>query len=180
VVKEALLLMILRMLGLQAHSPADIQRLNGSRPYVQNLVTRAHAASIEISAAVREDHARRLAGWKRGTKRPVAFQADLLAAVLMKESTFREGIIGKAGEVGMAQIKPDGRGAKACSDLDLHRPHQNLLCSIRLLRFGIERCGDIESGLAYYNGTPTCEPTGYSQRVLDILNNAKPKVVAER
>jgi hypothetical protein len=180
VVKEALLLTILRMLDLPADSMKDVQRLNGSRPYVQRLVARAHKAAIDIDAAVRDDLVRRRATWKRGEEKPQEFPSDLLAAVSMRESTFDEEKVGKAGEIGLTQIKPDGRGAEVCTDLDIAKNHDNLLCAIRLLREGIKKCGDVEGGLSYYNGTRTCKSTGYSRRVLGTLDAARPKMVAER
>src|SRR3989338_4069477 len=55
---------------------------------------------------------------------------ELVGAVMVKESSVRwtrDGrkngplLVGAAGEVGYLQIKPDGRAAEACQDLDFYR-----------------------------------------------------------
>jgi soluble lytic murein transglycosylase-like protein len=98
--------------------------------------------------------------------------ARRLAAVAMKESSFRPWVVGKRGEVGMMQILPGRRSRRACAGLDLSRPLDNARCGARLLREAAARCGD--SPLAYlpaYNGPRCGDPDGlpvYAVRVLTI------------
>lgn len=169
--KTELLLLILRMLGMTAEKPADLRRLNASRPAVVALVARAHVAAIEIGAAAREDLAARMKARKRGEPKPHIYPVKRLASVTMKESSFRIDVVGKAGERSLMQIKPDGIATYLCPDLldQLDRPRQNILCGIRILRDAERRCGpDPLDFLGRFNGTRECGPTAYARKVLAI------------
>jgi hypothetical protein len=98
------------------------------------------------------------------------FPARRMAAVAMKESSFRADVRGRAGEVGMFQIKPGRRSRRVCSGLDLARPLDNARCGARMLRESVARCGaDPFLYLPAFNG-PRCgkagDPSSYADRVL--------------
>jgi hypothetical protein len=185
--KTQLLLLILRMLGQRAETAADLPRLNASRPYVQGLVARAHAAAIEITAATKAEHAERMASWRRGKPRPKVVQADHVAAVFVAESSARvEAPDGLHGEVGKGQVKPDGMARVVCPDLldRLREPAVNALCTVRLLRYARDLCGgDFPHWITAYNTPKHCgADLPYSRRVTAILDAAtsrKPVAVGD-
>jgi hypothetical protein len=94
-------------------------------------------------------------------------------------TTYRKGraiIVGEHGEVGWAQIKPDGRATMFCADLDIRRPDGNVACQIRLLEEARRGCGgEPANWLGRYRGDP-CGPSDYAQRVLAIMARAVPPV----
>jgi len=87
------------------------------------------------------------------------------------DATYRPGagvLTGAHGEVGWAQVKPDGRATEYCTDLDIRRPDGNVRCQIRLLHEARAACGgEPINWLGRYRGDP-CGPSDYARRVLAI------------
>ena len=103
----------------------------------------------------------------------------LVGAMITKESGQRPEVFGKAGEVGYSQVKPDGMAKLLCRDLDIHKPADNIRCGVRILTFARKRCGGEPSRwLGVYKGWRTCGSTGYSRRVLGIMERARPVIAS--
>lgn len=97
----------------------------------------------------------------------------ILAAVLMKEASFRRNVSGNDGEIGMGQIKPGRLARKLCRGLDLRRPVYNVLCSARYLEHAKRTCGPSpRTFLGHYN-SGRCGPSVYGDRVLEIIRRAE-------
>lgn len=91
--------------------------------------------------------------------------ALLLVAMVFRESSFRTGLVGTRGEVGLMQVGEDV--ARFCN-CDLTTPAGQVMCGACGLRHGIDRCGTIEGGLtAYATKGGKCDPdhSGNPRRV---------------
>ncbi|NKC01185.1 MAG: transglycosylase SLT domain-containing protein [Pseudomonadales bacterium] len=79
---------------------------------------------------------------------------ELLASLVLTESSFRKHARSNVGAVGPAQIRPDYWGSFCGAD-DLHDPEQNIYCGAQILSHLMERCGgDRACALAAYNVGP--------------------------
>lgn len=104
----------------------------------------------------------------------------VLAAVVMKESSFRSDVRGAAGEIGYGQIKPGRFAEKMCPGLDLHHPGQNMLCTARYLARAQRVCGGPPANyLRLYNGQ-MCGPSEYADHVLRLMRRAPRREIALR
>jgi len=91
----------------------------------------------------------------------------LMALLIRNESNFEQAARGVHGEVGLGQVKPDGRGAHHCRKilLRIHRVRENLTCTAILMAEAKRRCGGSpENWISGYRGR--CGPSGYSRRIL--------------
>lgn len=114
--------------------------------------------------------------WPKVVRWAGAFGLDplLLYAVAWKESRFCAGAVGKAGEVGLGQVKPDTARSLGVDPAYLRDPEWNLYASAKYLRLLYERFRDWEKALMAYNGGPTRVAKGsppeaarrYAQHVL--------------
>ena len=114
----------------------------------------------------------------------------LVSAMIGKESSWRwrrEGdatyrkdkgvLVGEHGEIGWAQIKPDGRATEFCVGIDFHKPAGNIACAIRLLEAARTKCGgEPIDWLGQYHGDP-CGPSDYAGRVLAIEKLGAPELI---
>lgn len=92
------------------------------------------------------------------------------AAVITRESAWQRWALGKRGEVGLMQVKPDAAALQFCADLldDLWEPARNIRCGLRLLRRAITTCVYLPHGLSRYNGQ-SCRRSHYSERIMVLL-----------
>lgn len=86
----------------------------------------------------------------------------LLVALAGVESRMQPFAVGKRGEVGLVQIRPELYALEPASLID---PRVNLAAGARILRQCIRAGGDIRRGLARYNGTGEAAER-YAARVL--------------
>ena len=119
-------------------------------------------------------------GYQRRVERtaPVVFEharaagldPHLVALVIYRESAFRPGAVGARGEIGLGQLNLRGRPGELCRDLlpRLHRPHENIRCTVRVLADGLQRCGSWPRALTYY-GAGSCGTSRYARRVLELV-----------
>ncbi len=79
---------------------------------------------------------------------------ELLASLVVTESSFRKSVRSNVGAVGPAQVRPDYWG-DFCGASDLLDPEQNVYCGAQVLSHLMERCdGDKACALAAYNVGP--------------------------
>ena len=86
----------------------------------------------------------------------------LYAAVIQIESAWRPGARGRAGEIGLAQLRPETARRLG---VDPHDPAQNLRGGAMLLRANYDRLGDWTRAIEAYNGRGPAARR-YAQRVL--------------
>ena len=99
--------------------------------------------------------------------------ADLLAALVFVESSFRPNVVSQAGAVGPAQIRPI-YWADHCG-VDLLEPAQNIHCGAMVLRHYLDQCrGDLRCALRRYNVGPRgVREVGlrYAARVIEVYRS---------
>ena len=100
----------------------------------------------------------------------------LVVAVIACESSFRPDTIGKKGEIGLGQLKPE---TAAGLGVDPYDPVQNIDGCVRYLKQQLDRFGSLELALAAYNAGPNAVSRAggipqngitprYVQKVLDL------------
>jgi len=100
----------------------------------------------------------------------------LLAAVVVKESSARPDVRGRAGEIGMGQILPGRVSRRICAGLDLWHPPDNVRCAARYLRTARETCGGRPRDFLIWHNTGRCSgPSRYADRVLRIARRGNPR-----
>lgn len=79
---------------------------------------------------------------------------DVLASLVLTESSFRKHVRSPLGAVGPAQVRPD-YWAAFCGQDHLNDPEQNVYCGAQVLGHLQERCdGDLVCALGSYNVGP--------------------------
>lgn len=75
----------------------------------------------------------------------------LVVAVIACESSFKPEAVGKKGEIGLGQLKPE---TAASLGVDPYDPVQNIDGCVRYLKLQLDRFGSLELALAAYNAGP--------------------------
>ncbi len=78
---------------------------------------------------------------------------ELLAGLVLIESSFRKNVTSPVGAIGPAQIRPD-YWAQFCGTADLNDPEENIYCGAQILAHYVERCGAEACALSAYNIGP--------------------------
>jgi soluble lytic murein transglycosylase-like protein len=102
----------------------------------------------------------------------------LVAAAIKRESGFNIQARGKAGEIGLMQIKRGGatQGFDKLTDKELERPEVNIYLGVRYMYWMQRRCGgDPSRWLGAYSGC-RCGPSRYAKKVLEVFNQVLPYV----
>ncbi len=95
---------------------------------------------------------------------------ELLASLVVTESSFRKSVRSNVGAVGPTQIRPDYWG-EFCGDPDLTDPEINVYCGAQVLSHMLERCGgDQGCALAAYNVGPNADREAAAQRYLKKID----------
>ena len=104
---------------------------------------------------------------------------ELIASLVLTESSFRKYVVSHVGAVGPTQVRPDF-WASFCGSTNLKDPEQNVYCGAQVLRHLIDRCtGDYNCALSAYNvgfnSTPGPAADRYIAKIdlhMDWLENA--------
>jgi len=99
---------------------------------------RAFAARLEQGYGIDHDAAVEFAGWILEASVRQGLEPELLASVVMTESSFRKNARSSTGAVGPAQVRPD-LWRQFCGT-DLYDPEQNLYCGAQILRHYRDVC----------------------------------------
>lgn len=101
---------------------------------------RAFAARLQRGYGIGYDAAVEFAGWILEASVRQDLEPELLASVVMVESSFRKDARSVTGAVGPAQVRPD-LWRQFCGG-DLYDPEQNLYCGALILRHYRDVCAD--------------------------------------
>ncbi len=109
------------------------------------------ALKLEQGFGIGLHPATEFSGWIIEASERQQLQPELLASLVLAESSFRKYVRSHVGAVGPAQIRP-GYWANFCGQQDLQDPEQNIYCGAQILGYLVERCeGDMGCALAAYN-----------------------------
>lgn len=121
---------------------------------------------VSNAFGIRSHVAHEFADWILEASERQQLEPELLASLVLTESSFRKSVTSNVGAVGPAQVRPDYWGA-FCGASDLLDPEQNVYCGAQVLSHFIERCnGDHSCGLAAYNIGFYSSRKGAAQRYL--------------
>ncbi len=95
---------------------------------------------------------------------------ELLASLVVTESSFRKSARSHVGAIGPAQVRPE-YWSDFCGTQDLHDPEQNVYCGAQVLSHLMERCdGDQVCALSAYNIGPYSKRTRAAERYVNKID----------
>ena len=118
--------------------------------------TEVMAFGAKVSRAFGIDHtvANEFADWILEASARQSIAPELLASLVITESSFRKTAVSNVGAIGPAQVRPDYWG-NFCGTNDLDDPAENVYCGAQVLSYLMDRCeGEVNCALAAYNIGP--------------------------
>lgn len=94
--------------------------------------------------------AQEFAGWILEASQRQQLEPELLASLVLTESSFRKNVRSHVGAIGPAQVRPE-YWSRFCGIADLDDPAENIYCGAQVLSHLVERCGDEGCALGAYN-----------------------------
>ncbi len=111
----------------------------------------AFGHKVSQAFGVRRATAKEFAPWILEASERQRLEPELLASLVLTESSFRKHARSHVGAVGPAQVRPEF-WSRFCGSDDLHDPAENIYCGAQVLSHLQERCGDDEvCALKAYN-----------------------------
>ena len=101
--------------------------------------------AFDLSPVVAEE----FAGWILEASARQQLAPELLASLVLAESTFRKNARSSVGAIGPAQVRDKYWGA-FCGG-DLHQPADNIYCGAQILASFKDACGALRCALHSYN-----------------------------
>jgi len=156
-------------------APQGYDRIAFATPAQSGRVIRqtevAHFGSrVSNAFGVTGEVAHEFADWILEASERQRLAPELLASLVVTESSFRKIARSNVGAVGPAQIRPDYWG-DFCGQPDLHDPEQNVYCGAQILSHMMERCdGDTACALAAYNVGPYAQRAGAARRYVQKVD----------
>jgi len=122
------------------------------------------AGKLNIAFGIDEALAAEFTDWIIEASERQQIAPELLASLVLTESSFRKSARSHIGAVGPAQIRPD-YWRSFCGAENLLDPEQNIYCGAQILSHLLERCkGDQTCALAAYNVGPYANRVNAAQR----------------
>ncbi len=115
-----------------------------------DLEVAAFGSKVSQAFGVRRSTATEFAGWILEASERQNLEPELIASLVLTESSFRKTVRSNVGAVGPAQIRPDYWGG-FCGSSDLSDPAENIYCGAQVLSHLQERCGNVNCALQAYN-----------------------------
>jgi soluble lytic murein transglycosylase-like protein len=110
----------------------------------------AFGHKVAQAFGVRRSTANEFAGWILEASERQDLAPELLASLVLTESSFRKDARSHVGAVGPAQVRPEYWGG-FCGIANLHDPAENIYCGAQVLSHLKDRCGDEGCALEAYN-----------------------------
>lgn len=123
------------------------QRITFALPAVEHTSVPWHsevdAFGHKVSQAfgVRRNTANEFAPWILEASERQGLEPELLASLVLTESSFRKDVVSHVGAIGPAQVRPDFWSG-FCGSSDLLDPAENIYCGAQVLSHLLDRCGD--------------------------------------
>jgi hypothetical protein len=128
-------------------SDAGHQRIAFALPAVEHTSipwhTEVDAFGHKVSQAfgVRRHTATEFAGWIIEASERQGIEPELLASLVLTESSFRKDVESHVGAIGPAQVRPEFWSG-FCGSSNLQDPAENIYCGAQVLSHLLDRCGD--------------------------------------
>lgn len=110
----------------------------------------AFGNKVANAFGVRASTAQEFAGWILEASERQQLEPELLASLVLTESSFRKDVRSAVGAVGPAQIRPE-YWSGFCGIADLDDPAENIYCGAQVLSYLVDRCGGEGCALGAYN-----------------------------
>jgi membrane-bound lytic murein transglycosylase MltF len=110
----------------------------------------AFGHKVAQAFGVRRSTATEFAGWILEASERQELQPELLASLVLTESSFRKDARSHVGAIGPAQVRPEYWG-RFCGIANLQDPAENIYCGAQVLSHLKDRCGDEGCALEAYN-----------------------------
>ena len=108
--------------------------------------------AVQVSNAFGIDvrRAREFSSWILEASERQNIDAELIASLVLTESSFRKNARSHVGAIGPAQVRAD-YWSGFCGTSDLTDPAENVFCGAQILSYYQDRCGAIDCALQAYN-----------------------------
>ena len=125
---------------------------------------------VSHAFGINQNVATEFADWILEASERQNLSPELIASLVITESSFRKNVRSNVGAVGPAQVRPDYWG-NFCGADDLDDPEQNIYCGAQILSHLLERCGgDQNCALAAYNVGPYANRANAAQRYVNKID----------
>lgn len=112
----------------------------------------AFGYKVSLAFGVGRSTANEFAGWILEASERQGLEPELLASLVLTESSFRKHARSSVGAIGPAQVRPEYWESFCGSTNNLHDPAENIYCGAQVLSHLKERCDDDTScALQAYN-----------------------------
>jgi soluble lytic murein transglycosylase-like protein len=101
----------------------------------------AFGHKVSQAFGVRRNTATEFAGWILEASERQGLEPELLASLVLTESSFRKDVVSHVGAIGPAQVRPE-YWSGFCGSSDLLDPAENIYCGAQVLSHLMDRCGD--------------------------------------
>ena len=119
---------------------------------------------VSSAFGINEATATEFADWILEASERQDIAPELLASLVLTESSFRKHARSTVGAIGPAQIRPD-YWSSFCGVDDLNDPEQNIYCGAQILAHLLKRCdGNRSCALAAYNVGPYADRDSAAKR----------------
>ena len=143
--------------------------VNVHRVIRQNEVDR-FGGQVSSAFGINQNVATEFADWILEASERQGLSPELIASLVITESSFRKNVRSNVGAIGPAQVRPDYWGS-FCGVDDLDDPEQNIYCGAQILSHLLERCeGDQACALAAYNVGPYANRANAAQRYVNKVD----------
>jgi len=110
----------------------------------------AFGHKVAQAFGVQRSTATEFAGWILEASKRQELAPELLASLVLTESSFRKDARSHVGAVGPAQVRPEYWG-RFCGTANLQDPAENIYCGAQVLSHLMDRCGAEGCALEAYN-----------------------------
>jgi soluble lytic murein transglycosylase-like protein len=107
------------------------------------------AKRLHVALGIRKSTAAEFSGWILEAAKRQGLSPEMLASVVLVESSFRKEVTSHMGAIGPAQVKP--YWAKFCGSRNLAEPSENIFCGAQILAHFRDICGAEQCALSAYN-----------------------------
>jgi soluble lytic murein transglycosylase-like protein len=153
----------------------DYETIAFAKPAAEARTIRQHDVAhfgnkVSNAFGIHDEVATEFADWILEASERHEVTPELLASLVVTESSFRKSVRSHVGAVGPTQIRPDYWG-KFCGHSDLNDPEQNVYCGAQVLSHFIDRCnGDTNCARAAYNVGPYANREGAALRYVKKID----------
>ena len=150
------------------YAPKGMQKIpfalpaNEQMPLWENRIDQ-FALKLSEGFRIRVSTAREFSGWILEAAERQNLDPELLASVVLTESSFRKDVRSHVGAIGPAQIRPQFWSG-FCGSSNLTDPAENIYCGAQILAYYQDNCGGLSCALHAYNIGPNRKDDQYRQR----------------